>query len=100
MVSIVKAHQGKDIILQCNAKGVPTPSISWVKDNSLIPDIHSKLLQKSSLFLSNLNQDDSGIYSCIASNEAGFDSRDVELQVGGRYNIIFHYLTLICIVVF
>lgn len=83
MATLMKAQEGNEVTLECSVTGVPPPEISWIKDGNLIPHLSLKLLHKSSLFLDNLKLQDSGTYTCIASNEVGFDTKDVELQVGG-----------------
>lgn len=69
-----------DILLKCEAKGLPKPDISWYKENKLIlgkdhtePSYKYKFsLSNGSLAIYNLNSDDEGVYYCYASSLENF----------------------------
>ncbi|XP_062384541.1 immunoglobulin superfamily member 10 [Sardina pilchardus] len=85
-------HMGDSVDLECQAKGHPTPRVTWV-----LPDrgmVHTGALastgssvQRVALFpngtlrITQSVYADRGIYKCIASNAAGADSVTVRLQV-------------------
>ena len=65
-----------NILLKCEAKGLPQPDISWYKENKIIfsKDHPAKSsykykfsLSNGSLAINNLNSDDEGVYYCYAS---------------------------------
>ena len=68
---------GDSFILNCSANGYPAPVVRWFKDGSLI-------FQNTSLAFPSLNQSDTGLYMCNASNIAGSDTYEVQLVVRGR----------------
>ena len=72
--------------LVCTADGVPTPTLNWFKDGCLlevalnkryriaeavVPGFQAHIPQalRSTLTLAELDEKDSGNYSCVASNE-------------------------------
>ncbi|KAM7427687.1 hypothetical protein ABFA07_021212 [Porites harrisoni] len=63
------------IQLQCLAHGTPKPEIIWVKKNSRRAVIGSNFILESAL------PEDSGIWTCRASNLMGTDTADVEIIV-------------------
>ncbi|KAG8182020.1 hypothetical protein JTE90_013951 [Oedothorax gibbosus] len=81
--SLIKSEMGSEAVFSCMADGNPPPEISWIRENSslLMTNTPSIMLEKTSLHLSNVKLQDSGIYTCIATNEAGVDTREFELQV-------------------
>lgn len=74
------SKQSSDILLKCEAKGLPKPDISWYKENKLIlskyhtePSYKYKFsLSNGSLAIYNLNSDDEGVYYCYASSLENF----------------------------
>ncbi|XP_015219478.2 netrin receptor DCC isoform X2 [Lepisosteus oculatus] len=63
--------EGKDAILECSASGFPTPTFIWMRGKELIQTRSKKysLLGGSNLLISSVTDDDSGTYTCIASNK-------------------------------
>jgi roundabout, axon guidance receptor 2 len=80
--------------LPCQSIGTPTPVISWYKDG--IPVIASgkiNLTESGLLTISELNKnDDSGLYTCVASSKSGKStwSAYLKLEAPTNPNIKFH----------
>ena len=53
------------VTLSCNASGMPSPMVSWIK-----VDDHTRT-NSSELVLTNINRNEAGEYRCEASNECG-----------------------------
>uniref|UniRef100_A0A8B9ER49 Hemicentin-1 n=1 Tax=Anser cygnoides TaxID=8845 RepID=A0A8B9ER49_ANSCY len=70
-------------VLACVADGIPTPTINWKKDNTLLTEIVGKYraMPDGDLILDNVVPEDSGNYTCIANNAAGEDTHTVILIV-------------------
>uniref|UniRef100_A0A663M826 Hemicentin 1 n=1 Tax=Athene cunicularia TaxID=194338 RepID=A0A663M826_ATHCN len=68
-------------ILSCLADGIPTPTINWKKDNTLLTEVVGKYraVPDGDLILD--NPEDSGSYTCVANNAAGEDTHTVTLIV-------------------
>nr|XP_045001817.1 roundabout homolog 4 isoform X1 [Jaculus jaculus] len=64
---------GEQLILECGPpRGYPKPSVSWWKDGkplALQPGRHT--MSRSSLLVARAEKSDSGIYMCVATNNAG-----------------------------
>ena len=73
------ATKGDMIQLQCLAYGTPKPEIIWVKKNSGRAVIGSNFILESAL------PEDSGIWTCRASNLMGTDTADVEIVVASEW---------------
>ncbi|XP_044182814.1 uncharacterized protein LOC114953234 isoform X7 [Acropora millepora] len=67
--------KGETIQLQCYADGTPKPEIIWVKKDS------GRALIGNDLFLKSALPEDSGDWTCRASNFMGTDTADVEITV-------------------
>ena len=66
-------EEGSDAIFKCAANGSPPPKISWLKNNSVLPN--PILIQNGSisyLVLHSLTRGhNNGVYKCVAINLAG-----------------------------
>ncbi|NXF12445.1 HMCN1 protein, partial [Smithornis capensis] len=71
--------------LPCETTGVPRPAISWKKNGHLLSIDQNqntyRLLSSGSLVILSPTVDDSAVYECSVSNDAGEDQRAVELTV-------------------
>ena len=77
---------GSTARLQCSATGSPTPQVAWQKDGGfdfpaarerrmhVMPDDHV-------FFIVDVKMDDTGVYSCTASNDAGTARANATLTV-------------------
>ena len=72
------------ITIQCNASGVPTPTVTWTKDDLQIPSGDRHTVQgDSSLMIPDSREGDSAKYTCIATSLAGKDSASSTVQIVG-----------------
>lgn len=80
-------HQGGELLLQCQADGVPTPLLSWVlPDRSALTSSSSSNSRMSmdangTLHIPVTLPSDRGVYRCVASNSAGAASASVRVHV-------------------
>ena len=107
--TVVTVDQFSTAMFDCSAAGIPPPAISWLRvyDNGtsqelimegdprvmlLNPDMDSGYDLENrgtvtqvnrTLNLTYTQDNDSGTYRCVASNEAGNDTQDFELVVQG-----------------
>ncbi|KAM5331532.1 hemicentin-2 [Glossophaga mutica] len=70
--SVVRALAEEQVLLPCEALGVPRPSITWQKEGLSIPTGgHSQVLPGGQLRIFHVSPKDAGNYFCIAQNSAG-----------------------------
>nr|XP_055041763.1 hemicentin-1 isoform X2 [Misgurnus anguillicaudatus] len=78
---IIKVQVGHPIELPCVAHGVPEPSVSWLKGGTALPDGSDYRISGGSLILNQVGLIDEGTYTCVATNIAGQDETNIQLQV-------------------
>uniref|UniRef100_A0A452IFZ4 Uncharacterized protein n=1 Tax=Gopherus agassizii TaxID=38772 RepID=A0A452IFZ4_9SAUR len=61
---------GESVTLECSATGHPQPRITWTKsDRTPLPnDPRITITSSGGLYIQNVNQEDSGEYTCFATN--------------------------------
>uniref|UniRef100_A0A3P8SNR4 Uncharacterized protein n=1 Tax=Amphiprion percula TaxID=161767 RepID=A0A3P8SNR4_AMPPE len=82
-VEPVTVVQGSLVTLTCEARGVPPPTLTWMKDGQPL-SLHRNLLldgQETRLQLPDVAPTDAGLYSCVASNQAGSSTKSFNLTV-------------------
>nr|DBA21577.1 TPA: hypothetical protein GDO54_018188 [Pyxicephalus adspersus] len=71
---------GGEVRIQCDVSGYPEPQISWKHgDTFLNNDSKHTIIDGNILLIRDANQEDSGKYSCVASNGLGKDEQSVTL---------------------
>ncbi|AWP10692.1 putative hemicentin-1 [Scophthalmus maximus] len=75
--------------LQCEASGIPTPSLTWLKDGRPLPQTDSvRLLRGGELLrVASAQLEDTGRYSCLANSPAGDDDKEFQVRVHVPPNI-------------
>ncbi|XP_039605039.1 neurofascin homolog (chicken) a isoform X16 [Polypterus senegalus] len=64
--------RGDELLLECIAAGVPTPSITWYKKGGDLPSKKVKFENfNKTLRIVGVSEADAGDYSCLASNKMG-----------------------------
>ncbi|KAM4548643.1 hemicentin-1 isoform 1-T1 [Odontesthes bonariensis] len=89
--SIADSHTNVTVIvnvqttLYCEATGIPKPAVSWQKNGRTINTDQNqnmyRLLSSGSLVIIAPSVEDTAVYKCVVSNEAGSDSRSINLTV-------------------
>ena len=67
--SVVTVQEGQDVKLDCFAKGVPSPTVTWSRRHKKLES--SKVDANGSLIIKSVSKDDSDQYTCIAKNSLG-----------------------------
>ncbi|GAB1285527.1 Hemicentin-1 [Apodemus speciosus] len=74
--------------LECEARGIPAPSLTWLKDGSPVSSFSNGIQVLSGgriLALTSAQMSDTGRYTCVAVNAAGEKQRDIDLRVYEMY---------------
>ena len=79
--------EGRTTVMNCTAKGVPRPALSWTfEDGELPPDAAiSNFSDQSILHLSKTSKSMQGWYTCRAKNKAGDARSNSSLHVLGLF---------------
>uniref|UniRef100_A0A672U6K2 Palladin n=1 Tax=Strigops habroptila TaxID=2489341 RepID=A0A672U6K2_STRHB len=80
--------EGNKVLLECRVAGNPVPDVRWFcegKELQNSPDIqiHSGSGGLHSLIIAEAFEDDTGRYTCVASNSVGADSTSAEIFIEG-----------------
>ncbi|XP_065259654.1 neurofascin isoform X4 [Emys orbicularis] len=74
--------RGVDLLLECIASGVPAPDIMWHKKGGELPTDKTKLENfNKALRITNVSEEDSGEYFCLASNKMGSIRHTISVRV-------------------
>lgn len=71
---------GQELVLHCTVEGNPQPSITWLRKGRVLPSFEPS----HRLVLSDVQEEDSGDYTCLASNSVGSTEKQFDVKVIGR----------------
>ncbi|XP_065918447.1 peroxidasin homolog isoform X2 [Dysidea avara] len=69
-----KVFGNEEISFQCVGDGYPSPSVQWMRDNTIIST-------NGELLITNLTVSDSGVYTCVGTSTVGTDTDSVNITV-------------------
>ncbi|NXJ64326.1 MYPN protein, partial [Rostratula benghalensis] len=88
MLQDISASEGQLVVFECRVKGAPSPKVEWYREGTLIEDSPDfRILQKSmfleicTLVIAEVFSEDSGTFTCTASNKYGTVSSIAHLTV-------------------
>ncbi|XP_014439390.1 matrix-remodeling-associated protein 5 [Tupaia chinensis] len=82
--SMVQVPYGDVVMVACEAKGEPMPSVTWLSPtNRLVPTSSEKyqIYRDGTLLIQKAQRSDSGNYTCLVRNSAGEDRKTVWVHV-------------------
>ena len=81
----LKASSGRNILIDCEANGIPKPRVIWTKDNDdLASSGRIKIFSNGSLLLQEASEEDSGDFACTVINNRGVDMFSSKVKIMGR----------------
>ncbi|XP_028917263.1 myopalladin isoform X2 [Ornithorhynchus anatinus] len=95
MLQNLSASEGQLVVFECRVKGAPSPKVEWYREGTLIEDSPDfRILQKKprsmaepeeicTLVIAEVFSEDSGSFTCTASNKYGTVSSIAQLAVRG-----------------
>ncbi|EDL08507.1 mCG142700, partial [Mus musculus] len=70
--SVVQVVASEEVLLPCEASGIPQPMVIWQKEGLSIPEgAHMQVLPSGQLRIMHASPEDAGNYFCIAQNSVG-----------------------------
>ena len=88
------ALTNSSITIQCPTSGVPTPTVTWTKDNQEITNDGRYIVQvDGSMLISEAVEEDSARYTCIAESVTGKDRASSTVKIAGKIFLCLYCLT-------
>lgn len=88
--SVMKNKISDQILLICDATGLPVPTVTWYKNDAIlqVEENSSRIsIDNHTVNIQFLNPEDAGVYRCDALNKIGADSRSINLEITGMPTI-------------
>lgn len=85
----IMVMEGSQAVLDCPAKGTPTPQVLWFRRNSTTPITNSTsylVLSNNSLVMLNMRASMVNSYTCRASNMMGTGNITIDVAMKGIYD--------------
>ena len=74
--------------IPCDVEGSPSPEVTWYRDTeplSSIPAVRYNIADNGSLVINYMRREDSGMFQCSASNQAGYTTAYTWLRVKSKW---------------
>ncbi|XP_070762987.1 neuronal cell adhesion molecule-like isoform X8 [Enoplosus armatus] len=78
--------RGRSVVFECKVKHDPSliPTMTWLKDDGELPDDERLIVDSDSLTITDVTENDAGVYTCIMNTTLDHDSASAELTVVER----------------
>lgn len=94
----IVAEKGQDVTLTTTIKSEPKPQITWLKNDDQLRQIRNIQLKevdsKYTVVIKAATPEDSGTYTCKATNELGTSFKTFEVNIEGNANNV-HFINLL-----
>ncbi|XP_076589929.1 neuronal cell adhesion molecule-like isoform X8 [Chaetodon auriga] len=79
-------QRGKSVVFECKVKHDPSliPTMTWLKDDGELPADERLIVDSDSLTITDVTENDAGVYTCIMNTTLDHDSASAELTVVER----------------
>ncbi|XP_028286324.1 neuronal cell adhesion molecule-like isoform X11 [Parambassis ranga] len=79
-------QRGRAVVFECKVKHDPSliPTMTWLKDDGELPDDERLIVDSDSLAITDVTENDAGVYTCIMNTTLDHDSASAELTVVER----------------
>ncbi|XP_073327717.1 neuronal cell adhesion molecule-like isoform X4 [Pagrus major] len=76
-------QRGRSVVFECKVKHDPSliPTMTWLKDDGELPDDERLIVDSDSLTITDVTENDAGVYTCIMNTTLDHDSASAELTV-------------------
>ncbi|NWV73280.1 PPN protein, partial [Dasyornis broadbenti] len=85
--TVVEANVGERVRLPCTVEALPALTIEWQKDGQPLSSPRYRQQSDGALVISRVSSEDTGFFTCIASNGRDWDQRQVLLRPLGELRI-------------
>ncbi|TNN71682.1 Neuronal cell adhesion molecule [Liparis tanakae] len=77
---------GRSAVFECKVKHDPSliPTMTWLKDDGELPDDERLIVDSDSLTITDVTENDAGVYTCVMNTTLDHDSASAELTVVER----------------
>lgn len=80
-----KVVEGDVAIMECKSYGEPVPKITWQRNGIRVETGLRYIVDEHILKIIDTHSSDSGIYVCVATNEAGTDQQAFTLEILSKH---------------
>ena len=90
-------NERDDVTITCESVGYPPPAVGWnrmlsdrvsVSDSVSVPTGYGNVTRVSvNLTITNASREDTGVYTCSASNFIGSDNKNISVTVQCKFNL-------------
>ncbi|KAF1386942.1 hypothetical protein PFLUV_G00100080 [Perca fluviatilis] len=80
-----QVQRGRSVVFECKVTYDPSlkPTVTWLKDDGELPDDERLIVGFDSLTITDVTENDAGVYTCIMNTTLDHDSARAELTVVG-----------------